>query len=124
GTRGPGTEVKDGFRQALLTPNTVELLDTTTLSRKKLSGLPNSNIYASSDWDRSTDSIVTSVISKEAGKSGLYTYNLASNVLTKIDLPTNNTKPYSYVSSLTSNKLLLATTEDSSSTLGNLGEGY
>ncbi|HVF69856.1 MAG TPA: hypothetical protein VNA13_04820, partial [Xanthomonadales bacterium] len=60
----------------------------------------------------------------DASQSGLSSYNLSTNSLSKISLPTNEIRPYSFITQLSSDKLLLATTEDSPSSVGNLGEGY
>jgi len=120
GSLGDGKELDGGFRRAVLKSNTIETLNTTTLERKKLPNLPNSNTYAAAEWDRTINNIIVTAIPK--GKSPeLYRYSLASSSLSKIALPTT---AYSFISQLSSSKLLVATTEDSQSSVGNLGETY
>ncbi len=119
---GDGKAVSEGFRQALLTPTTIELLDTTTLVRTKLTNLPNSDIYPSAEWGATPKDIVVSVISKSQNRDGLFKYDIEKQALTRLSLPDENT--YSLISSLSSNKYLIATSNDSLSSLGNLGSSY
>lgn len=124
GGNGPGTAIKNGFRQAILTPNTVEVLDTATLNRRELQNLSSANTYTSVNWGQSASKAILSVISESPDQSGLFTYNLATNTATAIKLPDSEQANYSYISQLTNDNLLIATIETSPSSIGNLGEGY
>ncbi|HXC03833.1 MAG TPA: hypothetical protein VNZ86_03725, partial [Bacteroidia bacterium] len=66
GSNGDGTAVKNGYRQALLTPNTVELLDTNTFTRYKLPNLPKSNIYSDVQWDNESGNVIISILSQDS----------------------------------------------------------
>jgi hypothetical protein len=124
GSLGNGNTLRGGIRQALLTPNTVELLDTTTLQRRKLSNLPNSNIYSSAFWDNLEGNLTVTLLSKTAGESGLFSYNIASGSLKKIEIPESPQDPYAFISNLTSDITLLGKADNSRASLGNLGEEY
>lgn len=124
GTRGDGKAVKNGFRQALLTPTTVELLDTTTLTRRKLANLPNSDIYPSAEWGATANDVVIFGISKKETGTGLYAYDVLKQTKAEVKLPASEQASYSLVSRLAGNKMLIATVDDSASTLGNLGDEY
>jgi hypothetical protein len=118
GKFGAGDKIKNGYRQALLTPNTVELLDVNTLAREKLANLPNDNTYSSVSWNGSNTQLLLGVINKSA--SGMHIYDLTTKALQKIA-----TKDATgYVTPLSPQKVLTGTMDNSPSTLGNLGESY
>lgn len=121
GSLGAGNTVKNGYRQALLTPNTVETLDVNTLAREKLTNLPNTNTYASVNWDNVTGNLLLSVIGKNVDNSGLYKYIIASGSLERVSV---NSENESFIASLSPEKALLGTADESPSSTGNLGEGY
>lgn len=120
GALGPGDAVKNGYRQALLTPNTVDTLDVNTLERTKLANLQNANTYSSVRWDKATGNLLLSIIGKDSNNNGLHKYTLATGTLEKI----NTKKGYKFITTLSPEKTLRGTTEDSDSALANLGEGY
>ncbi|HUQ85596.1 MAG TPA: hypothetical protein VM077_04685 [Candidatus Limnocylindrales bacterium] len=124
GSLGDGKVIKGGIRQALLTPNTVELLNTTTLQRSRLENLPNSNIYSNVFWDNLSGSIIVTLLSKIDGESGLFTYNTSSKSLKKVILPENSQPPYAFISNLSPTISLIGISDDSRSSLANLGEEY
>lgn len=124
GSLGDGTAPRGGIRQALLTPNTVELLDTTTLQRTRLDNLPNSNIYSNVFWDNLSGNLIVTLLSKTDGQSGLYTYNLSAESLTKVTLPDDQQNPYSFIGKASSTVSLIGKTDDSRGSLANLGEEY
>lgn len=124
GARGPGTQIKNGYRQAILTPNTIETLDTETLTRQKLKNLSNANIYSNVSWGNSSQDILLTAISENASQSGFFSYSTLANTATSIKFPDGKQNAYSYLSQLTNDKLLIATTEKTPSSVGNLGEGY
>lgn len=124
GKNGNGTAVKNGYRQALLTPDTVELLDTTTLKRYKLSNLPDTNIYSDVQWNNQTDNIILSILSSDGKQTGVYSYNLNKLTAIQIPLPTTNGTTYGYVSGLTADETLIGIQSTDNSNLGNLGSTY
>jgi hypothetical protein len=124
GSRGKGTATDSGYRQAILTPNTVELLDTETLSRQKLPNLDNKNIYSSSEWDASSGKIIITIISANSGTSGVYSYNLNDKQPVKINIPSTETTTYGFLTQITDNTTIIGTQDTNASNLGNLGDGY
>jgi hypothetical protein len=124
GSRGPGTAIKNGYRQAILTPNTVEVLDTTSLQRQKLTNLSNANIYSKVVWGERSSTAVLTVISQNEDQAGLFSYSLLTNSQDPLILPPNQQSPYAFLTQLSAAKYLIATTENSPSSVGNLGEGY
>ena len=124
GNNGPGTSIKNGYRQALLTPDTVELLDTKSLKRYRLPNLSNSNIYSDVQWDNQTGNVIISILSPNTGQAGIYSYNLGTLQMSQIPLPTVNGTIFGYISQLTDNKTLIGIQSTNSSNLGNLGPTY
>lgn len=124
GSRGEGTAVNNGYRQALLTPNTVELLNTQSLQRFKLPNLPNSDTYPSAKWDTLTGNVIIAIISPEAKKTGVYAYNLGNQLPKEIAMPRGGTSSNGIISQLSADKTLIGTKSDNESQLGNLGESY
>lgn len=123
-SKGSGTSVKNGYRQALLTPDTVELLDTNTLKRYRLPNLSTSNIYSDVQWDNQTSNVIISELSPSSGLTGIFNYNLGSLQMTQIPLPTINGTIFGYISELINNKTLIGIQSTNSSNLGNLGPTY
>lgn len=124
GINGDGTAIKNGYRQALLTPNTVELLDTKTLQRYKLPSLPDTNTYSAVQWDNQTGNIIMSVLSPDTKQMGVYSYDLGKLQATPIQLPQENGTSYGYISQLANTETLIGTQSNASSNLGNLGPTY
>jgi len=124
GSNGDGTAVKNGYRQALLTPNTVELLDTQTLKRYQLPNLPDTNAYSSVQWDQQTDNIILATLSSDAKQMGVYAYDPGKLTMKQISLPVVSGIPYGYISQLSNNKTLIGTQSTDAANLGNLGDTY
>ena len=124
GSNGNGTSIKNGYRQALLTPNTVELLDTKTFQRYKLPNLPDTNTYSDVQWDNQTGNVIISILSPDTKQTGIYLYDLNKLQETQIPLPSANGTPYGYISELPSDKTLIGLQSTDSSNLGNLGPTY
>lgn len=124
GKNGEGTEIKNGYRQALLTSNTVELLNIQTLKRYKLPNLPDTDTYSNVQWDQQTGNIILSILSPDATKIGVFLYDLAKLQTEQISLPLANGTPYGYVSKLPGNKTLIGLQSTDAPNLGNLGETY
>ncbi len=124
GKNGNGTSIKNGYRQALLTPNTVELLDTSTFTRYKLSNLPDTNTYSDVQWDQQTSNVILSVLSPDNTQTGVYSYNVEQLHATPIPLSSVNGMNYGYVSGLTTAETLIGIQSTNNSNLGNLGQIY
>ncbi len=123
GAFGPGTKIVNGYRQSILTPNTVELLNVTTLQRQKLPNLPNTSSYISAYWNNQNGDIFYTAIDKSS--SGSFVYNLATKTTTPLDyLSAKDGSTASFVGDLQSGKVLLGVTDRSPSSLGNLGNSY
>ncbi len=121
GSNGPGDAVKNGYRQALVTPNTVETLNTNTLVREKLPNLSNANTYTTVHWDKTTGNILYTSISQNTSDNGLFSYNLSAKSAKKVNLSSNES---AFVTVLSADKLLAGVPDNSPSSLGNLGEAY
>jgi hypothetical protein len=124
GSHGDGTKIIHGYRQALLTPNTVELLDTETLKRYPLPNLPNSNTYSDVQWDKQIGNVIISILSQDSTQMGMYKYDLGSLQKDQIQLPSVNGTQYGYIAQLTDKKTLIGIQSTEPSNLGNLGETY
>ncbi len=129
GTKGSGVVsvgASDGFRQAILSPNTIELFDTVTKERKKIEGLSNQNIYPKVSWDGSNGGVIYSQIAKDPSLTGRYVYNLSALTSKKIDNARNNSIEDGYViiENLSGGKYLAGQRDLFLSALGNLGETY
>jgi hypothetical protein len=124
GRNGDGTASPYGFRQALLSPTTVELLDTETFRRIKLSNLPQQSIFTTVEWGYDSNNIIISTLSKIPENEGLFSYNIQAGSLKKLELTNAEGEPLTLVTSVSRNRLLVATTDDSASAVGNLGAGY
>lgn len=124
GKNGDGKKVVNGYRQAILTPNTVELLDTKTLKRYSLPNLPDTNTYSDVTWDIQTGNIIFTVLSPDATKTGVFSYDPEKLTIQQIPLPTVSGSAYGYISQLTADKTLIGTQSTDASNLGNLGETY
>jgi hypothetical protein len=121
----PGDTINDaGSRLSLTRANTVEILDTQTKIRQKLSNLSDQNTYTSAKWDNQTGDIVYSTISKDIQNSGFYSYNLTSKQSNKI--PTTETGGLNerYITSLGKDIALVGTVESTPTQIGNLGGAY
>lgn len=118
-----GTTIKNGTRQALLTPNTIELLDTHTLNRYPLSNLPDTNIYSNAQWDIETGNPIITVLSPtNPQQKGIFSYDLTTLAPTQLPIPTVNETSFVYISQLNNTKTLVGTQGTGSSSIGNLGQ--
>lgn len=124
GKNGPGEAVVNGFRQSILTPNTIELLDTKTFTRSKIALFNNEDIYSTAGVDKASGQILVTAISKNLNDMGLYRYDLSKQTKTKVDLDATNITGLTLVSLIPDNQLLLASTQDSNVSISNLGENY
>ncbi len=124
GTQGNKKAANGGTRQALLTPNTVGLLNTQTLARFQLPNLTNTNTYSAVHWDHQTENVIIAVLSKDEKQSGLYTYNLGARHADKLSLPLTDSGPSWFISELPGGKSIIGTRGNDTSNVGNLGENY
>ncbi len=116
----------DGFRQAILSPNTVETFDLTTRVRTALPNISTANRYPDVTWDRATGKIIYSMISKDPTTNGTYLYDIATSQSKKIDTlgDVGQKGTYAVVSGLDQNKFLSGQYDLSPSAQGNLGPSY
>jgi len=127
GSKGSGTEVVNGVRRAVLSSNTVDVLDLDTLSRTRLSNLPADNLYSKAWWDEITGNVLFSLISKNANETGTYSYHLQSNLYEKIDLgllKNISSNPNKVISVLSPGVVLVGSITNTETALGNLGREY
>lgn len=124
GSLGDGKANKNGYRQALLTPNTVDLLNTQSLKRFTLPNLSKANTYSAADWEIQTGDVIITALSKDSTQTGVYSYDLASKTASKIVIPSQDNAEYGYVSKLNESKALIGLQDTNSTNLGNLGENY
>ncbi len=124
GSKGDGNTLKDGYRLAVLAPNTVEVLDTETFTRAKLPNLDNKNIYSSSAWDISTGKIILTIISPETKTTGVYAYDTNVKQIVKLATPSTENVTYGFLTEVTDNTTIIGTQDTNTSNLGNLGEEY
>lgn len=122
GKYGPGTNIVDGLRQAILTPNTVEILDVKTKIRQKLPNLPNSDTYNFAFWDIQSGNPIIGIISKKE-RIGTYEYDLTSNTYKKLRFMNDPTIP-SVVLATFSDGQVIKGQYSTSTSIGNLGEYY
>lgn len=119
GSKGAGSAELNGFRRALLMPNTVEYLDTTTNTRQKLS-VPNGNLYGGVVWGQSGEIIYSQIDSNM--ESGHFSYNLASQQSSPIQQSSGVLQ--AILSPINTSYVLVGTPNESSQFLGNLGPSY
>ncbi len=116
---GTGISEARGFRRAILTANTVEVLDLVNNVRQPLSGLSAENTYTAVGWDKTGQNILFSQVSKNASENGTFVYDRASSQVTKYE------QDQAVVSSLpNSNKVLVGNQLVSQSYVANLGDAY
>lgn len=120
-SKGDGTTLIDGFRRALVSTNTIELLDTQTKVRKKLDNLSDLYTYNGIRWGHEGTSIQYSLIARDQTKNGTYLYNLNTTQSTKFLLNDTNVR---VIIAPTLNSAILGTPETSLLSMGNLGITY
>ncbi|OGH35745.1 MAG: hypothetical protein A2958_02110 [Candidatus Levybacteria bacterium RIFCSPLOWO2_01_FULL_38_13] len=126
GSKGPGNVSladREGFRQALLNPNTIEIFDTLGRQRTKLTGILNTNRYPFVSWDSYSGKIIYFTLSKSLEQNGFYLYDPITSSTQKLrgEIATSQD---SVLSTLGDNNILVGVNNTSVSTVGNLGEKY
>jgi hypothetical protein len=127
GSKGAGTELVNDVRRAILSSNTVDILDLNTLSRRRLPNLSSDNYYSRAWWDSINGNVLVSLSSKTAGETGTYSYSLSTNMSEKIiadNLSSIATGPQKVIAILGGGITLVGNITTSESTLGNLGGHY
>jgi hypothetical protein len=122
GSKGDGKAIVNGKREVLLTPNTVELLNTKTLKRFRLPNVSSTNLYSSASWDLISGNVIITVFSGNANQAGLYVYDLAAQKMQPLSLPSDGSVPFGYISQLPQGRTLIGITDNRDSSLGNLGD--
>ncbi|MDP4001342.1 MAG: hypothetical protein Q8P83_03825, partial [bacterium] len=123
GAQGTGISA-EGFRQEILNPDTIEILDTVAKQRKKLAGLSNANRYPSVLWDKSSSNIIFSIVSKDVNQNGFYLYDLGNSSYKRIGQTQAVSDGDIVLSTISGSKLLTGKQDTSGSAIGNLGEKY
>ncbi|MGI8419681.1 MAG: hypothetical protein ACR2LN_03480 [Candidatus Levyibacteriota bacterium] len=118
GANGDGTATRSGTRQAILTPDSIDILNTHSLKRFKLPNLPAGSVYAPPQWDMITGDPIITILASTSVQQGVYDYDLGKQKLTKF--PFNPTSS-SYISQLPGGQLLTGTQSTDKANLGNLG---
>ncbi len=122
GTAEEGNAEVNGFRKALISPNTIEVFDLTSKTRRKLPGISEENIYPSVFWDSQRSVVLYSQLPKGSYLLEQYSYDLSSSLPTEIVIPSAENR-YSVITSLDS-KYLVGVYSEGSTSLGNLGDTY
>lgn len=118
GTAAMGVQETGGVENAYLTPNSIEILDTVSKERKRLSALPSSNLYQFPYWG-DLGKIVYTQVSRDGAQDGLYSYDIQSSIPSKI---AGFNSSQSLISFLYGGKILGG--QSDSSSVGNLGSKY
>ncbi len=123
GSQDDGKNVVNGRRQAIQTPNTLELLNTQTLRRFPL---PNTDkhIYTRVAWDPVTGNVAAEIQSASVQDTQTIIYTMESQSPAIFSLPQEDDKQYRYISQLPEGKLLMGIPDKRPSSLGNLGNDY
>ncbi|MDO8657482.1 MAG: hypothetical protein Q7K55_01980 [Candidatus Levybacteria bacterium] len=114
-----GQTSENGVRKALMSPDTVELINTRTLERTKLENIPANNIYPFSYFDQASGNPVFFEITNDKNP-GIYSYNLNSNISLKI----NTRQTGNFIAFITKDYILTGQKSATISSLGNLGNDY
>ncbi len=123
GIYGPGTQLKNDFKQAALTPNTIEVYDLKSNARIKIMDSGKEGIYTAVGWDKFSGKIIFSAISKDKSREGLFTYDLKNKKIDKIIINGKSSED-SFFSFLPSQNILISRKDDSEISIGNLGDSY
>lgn len=119
GARGNGNDTAGDFRRALVSLNTVDLLDTSTKERTSLP-LPQDNRYSEISWEQATSNIKMIILATDPDKTGAYLYNLDTQALSAADTDSALAK---LVADLGKVKVY-GTNDNAGEVIGNLGPGY
>lgn len=90
GKKGPGEEVVNGFRRAILFPNTIETFDLSSLSRNTIQEAQGSGIYSSAVWSPNNGNILYVLVGDTNTSSGTYVYNVTTHIASRILKPADS----------------------------------
>lgn len=124
GSKGDGNSRIDSFRRAIVSPNTVELLDTNTLQRLKVSEFTNEDSYMTVAWEMNANKVIVTTLSKTEPIAATYSYDLNTKVKKQISVPLAEGTIYNYLGTTSGENILIGTFNDNDANLGNLGEHY
>ena len=129
GQYGPGVEEIDSgntnvgkVRRAVLEPDTVEIVSSSDLKRKKLLTLSNANVIDDVKFDKSGKYLFVTILKKDTTgyTPHILLYNLQNNSPEAVPQSANK-RGLAYISD---SQILLSTPDATSATMGNLGETY
>lgn len=117
-----GTIVKNGYRKALTMPDTIELLDLTTLTRTKINTGLKKAIYSSINWDVLSGKLLFEAFENDSNnlKTSVYVYSPSSRRITAL----NDNPKLDFINLLPDEKYLMGQKFQSLSGTGNLGPKY
>ncbi len=117
-----GTILVDGFRKALTVPDTVEIIDTQTLLRKKIATGLSGALYSSVAWDHLTGNLLFHSIQRKTDSiiSATFSYSPSLALVTKL---TEN-PALDFFADLDDGKMLMGQKFQDTSGVGNLGSSY
>ncbi len=118
GSKGSGTTIVQQYRRALVSSNTIEMLDVSTLERIKID-VPSENVYSDVQWNDNSEDLVFNMLSAKS-PSGSYTVNINSTLLTPLDTESS----LRVLAILQDDTYLAGVTNSVESAIGNLGNGY
>lgn len=121
GKDGSGASLVNGFKKALVSPDTIEILITTTNQREKLPNIANQNSYISAA-PTNLGNIFYSALSKDPTEMGGHLYNPQNGESSYLTYTKNNS--YTFINNLSADTTLLGKDNASDSTFGNLGNNY
>jgi hypothetical protein len=120
GANGDGNAIVNGKRQSILTPNTVDLLNTQTLQRFRLPNIDDSKSYSAAFWDQVTGTVIIQATPIDPQVPEFFSYDLGQRAIQPISLPNTNT--YTFLSQLPDGKTLIGIADTNQSNFGNLGD--
>lgn len=131
GRKGSGVIEIDGYRRAMLIPNTIEIFDLSTRQKRTLLTADSNEIYSDAHWDILNENVIYKLAAKEDLRSGDYTYNLRTNTSKKISLGdaasvsvSGGSSVSQIAGSFSQDQFLVFDKAVSESALGNLGSKY
>ncbi len=127
GSKGNGADIVRGSRRAIISANTVDVLQLDTLTRTRLASLSTDHYYSGAWWDEVTGNAFISLISKNAEETGTYSYQIATDLFEKIDtgsLAELSPNPKKVLAVLESGVSLVGSVSVDEGVLGNLGSKY
>lgn len=123
-SRGSGTERVNGYRRAIVLPNTVEILDTSTNMRTKITEFENTFSYSPPVWNNSGGILLVSGASRDEDETGTYFYNVNSKTYGRVSSPDSSRSIPTTISVLSENNYLMGYKSISPASSGNLGPTY